>query len=361
MNILKNKYFILGNILLLLAIIPLTLFVVKRQTNLRSKAAPNTVFSLAPVSATTAVGQTTLIDVTVDPGQNVVSIVELNISVDPDKLEIEKFEPNSTAFPLKLKGPTINDTKSGLTASLSTSSDVEKAIQSPTKIGTLTIKGKAPTDATPALVKFNKSTSQAFSLATSDGATENVLSDTGTAAITVTGDGSVATPSPTLALEPVPTASPSAGGGNTKPVCTNFSIDKDASGVAPYSLVFTTTGNSPVDTIAKIAFDFGDGEKEEASASGGIGTSAVNLPIAHTYNNPGVYLATSILTDSQGNVSDTTICSKTITVNALAVNPSPTDVGPSPTLPITGTLETTLAILGIIGTVIGVGLFLFVL
>lgn len=360
MNILKNKYFILGNILLLLAIIPLTLFVVKRQTNLRSKAAPNTVFSLAPVSATTAVGQTTLIDVTVDPGQNVVSIVELNISVDPDKLEIEKFEPNSTAFPLKLKGPTINDTKSGVTASLSTSSEVQKAIQTPTKIGTLTIKGKAPTDATPALIKFNKSTSQAFSLATSDGATENVLSDTGTAAITVTGDGLVATPSPVLIGEPAPTASPSADT-NTKPVCTNFSIDKDASGVAPYSLVFTTTGSSPVDTIAKIAFDFGDGEKEEASASGGIGTNAVNLPIAHTYNNPGVYLATSILTDSQGNVSDTTICSKTITINALAVNPSPTDVGPSPTLPITGTLETTLAILGIVGTVIGVGLFLFVL
>lgn len=358
MNILKNKWFILGNVLLLLAVIPITLFVVKRQTNLKTKATASTTLSFSPTSATVAVGQNTSVDVMVDPGSNIVSIVEMNVSVDPNVLTIVSFTPNSTAFPVKLKGPTIN-ADGTMNVSVSTSNDVQNAVQAPTKVGTLTLKGKAATT-NPSIVKVNKTSSQVFSLATSDGATENVLSDTGTAAITVT--GSVASnPSPSPDLSPSPNASSSANGNN--PICTSFSTDKEITGVAPYSLVFTSAGNSTNSTINQVGFDFGDGTQEVASSSGGIGTDTVNLQMAHTYNNPGTFTATTILTDANGNTSDTAVCTKTVTISsALAANPTPTPfLEPSPTLPVTGTLETTLAIIGVVGTVIGIGVFLFVL
>lgn len=362
MNILKNKYFILGNILLLLAIIPITLYVVKRQTNLQSKASPTTNFSFSPASTTIGVNQNTKLDVIVNPGNNIVSIVEMTISVDPEKLTIISFEPNTNAFPVKLKS-TDPDASGTLSISLSTSNDVQKAIQTTTKVGTLTLKGKAATGSSPSIVRFNKSASQAFSLATSDGATENVLNDTGTASVTVT--GSVASnPSPVLSpqpsLGPSPTSSPSATPGQ-KPLCTSFSIDKEQNGIAPYSLVFTSAGNSLNSTINKVGFDFGDGILQEASSSGGIGTNAVNVQIAHTYNNPGTFTATTILTDANGKTSDVAACSKTITIaNPLAATPTAA-LEPSPTLPITGTLETTFAILGVVTAVIGVGIFLFAL
>ncbi len=369
MGILKNKFFIIGNILLLLAVIPITLYVVKRQTDLRSKAAPSTVLSFSPATASTTVGQTVKLDVMVNPGQNIVSIVEMTIKVDPDKFDIVSLERNASAFSSLLKGPTIN--KDGTAyLSISTSTEVSKAIQSTTKAATLTLKAKAATNGAPSIVKFSQAPqTDVLSLGTSDGATENVLSSTDTASITVTGGGQ------------------NNGGATPKPTCVGLNIDKATSGVLPYSLTFTGAGSSSTGTITKVTFNFGDGTSQDVTSGGGIGTNSVNTQIAHTYSNPGVFNATALFTDNANAVSDIGTCTTSITVSgpvtptatesaqltptatasptlvvdASSPTPTVTVAEPTPTLPITGTLQTTLTILGVAGATVGIGLLLFIL
>ncbi len=357
MNILKNKYFILGNILLLLAVIPITLFVISRQTNLQSKAAPTTIFSLTPTTINTKVGETFTLDIQIDPGQNIVSIVEMTVSVDPEKIEIVSLTPNTSVFPVELKKSQPNPDGT-ISISLSTTNNVQEAVQEITKIGTLTMKAKAATTTGATIVKFDKPLSQALSLATSDGVTENVLSDTGTAAVTI-GDGGGAittTPSPGASLSPTPTSTQSA-----KPICESLALSGGQSGVAPYTLTFGVTGQSPSANISKVKLDFGDGTNHEATSSGGIGTKTVSIQIPHTYTNAGVYSAISTLTDTNGNTSDTVICTKTVTVSNSQAKIDPITTDPTPTLPVTGNIETTLAIVGGVIVAFGIGIFLFIL
>lgn len=369
MGILKNKFFIIGNILLLLAVIPITLYVVKRQTDLRSKAAPSTVLSFTPASASTTVGQTVKLDIIVDPGQNIVSIVEMTVQVDPDKFDIVSLERNTTAFSSLLKGPTIN--KDGTAyLSVSTSTDPSKAIQTQTRAATLTLKAKAATSGAPSIVKFSKAPqTEVLSTSTADGPTENVLSSSATASITVSGGGQ------------------SGGGGNPapKPTCTAINLDKAPTGILPYVLTFTGVGSSSTGTITKASFNFGDGVTQDVTSGGGIGTNAASPQIAHTYSNPGTFNASVTFTDNANTVSDIGPCTTAITVSApitptivatdsAQATPSPTLIveaptatptttiaEPSPTLPVTGTLQTTLTILGVAGATIGIGLLLFIL
>ncbi|MBP6098677.1 MAG: hypothetical protein KA477_01705, partial [Candidatus Levybacteria bacterium] len=83
MQILKNRYFIVGNLILLLTIIPVILFLVKQQQSTDSQAAKASILSFNPPnSATTTACTEFSVDVRVDPGTNVVSIVDLFVSFD---------------------------------------------------------------------------------------------------------------------------------------------------------------------------------------------------------------------------------------------------------------------------------------
>lgn len=377
MHFLKNKYFILGNIILLLIVIPITLYAVKRQTSLKSKAAPTTILSFTPATTTAAVGDSVKLDIYVDPGQNVISILDqLTVAVDPDKLQVVSLEKNDAVFPVALRPAVINPDGTA-SISMSTTNDIQQAIQTKTKVATLTVKAKAVTGGTPTVVKFNKPPTQAFSLATTDGQTENVLNSTTPASITIT-DASTLTPTPsataTPSATPTPTTGASASGSattNQNPICSALSLDRGTSGTAPYSLVFTATGTDSDGTLSKASFNFGDGPVQEVTTAGGLGTNSVNVQISHTYVNPGSYSATVVLTDNSGGVSTTATCSKTITVAQSATAGGGTGVNggtgsngtaePTPTLPVTGTLETTMAILGIAGATIAVGLFFIIL
>lgn len=369
MNILKNRWFILGNILLLLAVIPITLFVVKRQTDLRSKAAPSTNLSLAPQSVDAVVGEEITLDINVNPGQNIVSIVEMTISVDPAKLEIVSLVNDDNVFPVKLRGPTINNDGT-VTISMSTSNDVTQAVQAPAKAGILKLKALAETSGAPTIVKIDQPSSQVFSLATADGETENVLASVGSASVSIASSGggsNVGGPSPSPSPSASTSPSPSGAVGQ-KPACTAFTTDKASTGTAPFALVFTVTGNSPNSTVKSVSFNFGDGVTQVATSSGGIGTKAVNVAMAHTYNNPGVYSASATLTDALGKVSDTVICTKSITATAVSAPTQPPasqggqgGAQPTPTLPVTGIFENTIAIGAVAVAVIAVGLFFFVL
>ncbi len=365
MGILKNKWFILGNILLLLIVIPVTLFVVRQQTNLKSKAAPSTNLSFQPATAEIGLGETATFDIFVDPGQNVVSILDVTISVDPDVFEIVSLERNETAFPVSLKGP---DIQSGtVTAAMSTSNDVARAIQTVTKAATLTVKSKKLTSG-PSIIKFDTPPSQAFSLASADGETENVLQGGGTASVTVT-DGTNLSPTPTGGVggtNPTGTLSPTPLA-NQAPVCTALSLDRSAAGAAPYAIIFTATGSDNGGTISNASFNFGDGPAQAVTTGGGIGTNSVNVQIAHTFTTAGTYNVTATLTDDGGLTSTAGSCTQTVTITAGSGSGSTggstggTGGTAVPTLPVTGTFETALMVAGAAAVAVVVGAFLFIL
>src|SRR3990167_3023303 len=88
MSIFTPKNLILfGLAAILLIAIPITVYLVQKQQELRSRAAPSTTLSVMPATKTATVGETVSFDIVVDPGTNLVSVLTLVINYDSTKLE----------------------------------------------------------------------------------------------------------------------------------------------------------------------------------------------------------------------------------------------------------------------------------
>lgn len=405
MKLLQNKYFLLGNLLLILLAIPLTLFLVDRQQDLQGSAAPLTTLSISPSNVTgTTCSETISMDVMVDPDQNLVSIVDMYVVYDSTKLDLTEIEPNTTAFPLTLRGPVYSSGSANV--SLSIGSDVTKAIQTQTKVATLNFTPVASTSA-PTIVSIDGTQSRVFSLSSSDGPSENVLLNAVGSSVTITQQADcTVSPTPTgptptgptptgptptapssvtpttppggSATPTVPTPTTPGGGGNvtpTKPpatpttavnqipVCTSLALDRAASGSAPFSIAFTANGTDPNGTISKVSFNFGEGPVQDLTQGGGIGTKTVAAQSTHTYNSAGTFQASVILTDNNGAISTASAsCAQTITVNAAPTQSvSPIGTQPTPTIESPGSILTTVGIIGgVVLTIIG-GIVFFIL
>jgi hypothetical protein len=385
MQLFKNRYFLLGNLLLIILAIPLTLFLVRRLQVLRGSAAPTTTLAIEPntVTANTCQNPITM-DVFVDPDKNLVSIVDMYVVYDATKLELTKINPNKTSFPLTLRGPNYASGKANI--SLSIGSDVTRAIQQKTKVATLEFKPLAATSGGPVTVSLDKAQTRVFSLSKTDEAGENVLLNTLDTAVTINtqancpavspGVTGTATPSATITTAvtptaPLPTTPPLV---NQAPVCTSLNIDRATNGTAPYSLAFTGNGTDANGTITKVTFNFGDGPVQEVTTGGGFGTKTVSLQASHTYNNAGTYEATVSFTDNDGAVSSpSAACSKTITVAAAPAGGNAGVGGnnggsagggagqPTPTLESPGSVLQTVGIVGGIMIALAGGFFLLML
>lgn len=366
-----KKIFLLGFILVLLVAIPLTVYFVQQQQEVRTRAQKSTTLSFTPSSASTTVGKTVSLDISMNPGQNQVSFAKLHITYDASKLATsssgascgDAICPNSSAFPSVLEGPVYSDGSINIT--LSVGADPTKVVQTTTKVATVTFEALSQTDQAATQVLFGNQT-QVLSAAAADQASENVLSTTNPALITI-GAGIAPT---TAATTPTPTTrigAQTTPGPNKPPICTSLTVDRAATGSAPFSIAFTANGNDPDGTIQKVTFNFGDGPVQDVLQAGGIGTNSVSVQISHTYNNPGTFQASAVLTDSGGATSNPTACTQTIAVAAAtptvpvggqAPTNSPT---PTPTI-IPGPGDTLIGIgaLGLILTVVG-GLLFFAL
>jgi hypothetical protein len=318
----------------------------------------------------------------IDPGKNLASFVKLEITYDPTKLSIDQqtgFVPNASTFPVTVEGPAFSSGK--ILVSLSIGANTTAAISTVSKVATITFRALETTSSSTTSVGLGAQT-QVLSAGSNDQASEDILSTTNPAAITVTGATvTTITPSPSVSAAPnptatvaptatiAPTATPvgSTSGtttANQPPVCTALNLDRAVSGTAPYSVTFTAVGNDTDGTIGQVSFNFGDGPVTNVTTGGGIGTKATNTQIAHTYNNPGTYNAYTILTDSNGAVSDFNTCKTTITVaaatgkggdgtiatNNTATTPAPTlaKTGPSNVLIGSGALVGMLSLIGMI-------------
>jgi len=391
MNLTRKKLFLFGFVALLLVGIPASIYIVQQQQQTQSRAAKSTNITFSPESSAAApiqknVGDDVPLDVMIDPGSNLVSFVKLEIQYDPDKIATASsnaFTANSVVFPSVLEGPVYTPGKIAVT--LSVGPDPTKAIQTKVKAATIAFKAIANTGpGTPTLVTYSAST-QALSIGPNDQASENVLSSAtpatiiiGGTAIPTTADATPTTAIPTDAPlptdAPVPTTPPvgeptavptlSDGGtptNNVVPTCDSLAVDRETTGTAPFSLTFTANGTDTDGTVSKVTYNFGDGQVSDVTTGGGVGTATINTQISHTYNNPGSFQASAVLTDNVNGISDSANCTQTITVQA-ASGSATTAPSPAPSIAATGSTEVVMGIGAIaLFLMVGGGLLFFIL
>lgn len=402
MNLNGKKILLIGFAVVLLVGIPLTVYLLQQQQEVRTRAEASTIVTFTPDSTSAApikknVGEEIPLDINVDPGKNLVSFVKLEINYDPEVLatgSANAFQANTTAFPSVLEGPVYTPGKIAVT--LSVGPDPTKAIQQKVKAATITFTAlKNTPPGTPTLVSYSSNT-QVLSIGSNDQASENVLSTATPATIEVGGavvptdqpipTGTIAPtvplptdqplptdPAPTVPLPtdaiPTPTTGPvGSGTPNESPTCSSLVVDRASSGAAPFSITFTANGADTNDNISKVTFNFGDGQQSEVTTSGGIGTQSVNVQASYTYNNPGTYQATAILTDASNGVSlPSENCKQLITVTEASGSAQQPNTGGgsvvlTPTMVPTGVTETAMGIgAAVMMLIVGGALLFFVL
>jgi hypothetical protein len=216
----NKKQLLIGTLLLVVAAIPTTLILTQKPQETRSRASASTTLYYTPTTSVSApvqknTGETVSFDVMINPGSNLPSLVKLELNYDSTKFQpgATPFAANTSAFPTIVEGPVLQDGK--VLISLSIGPDSTKAIQTVTRVGTLTLTTKSVTTGTqPSAVTFG-SRSQVLSLSQSDEATENVLSTTNPAYViiqepTTPTIAATATPIPTATIAPTATIIPTA-------------------------------------------------------------------------------------------------------------------------------------------------------
>lgn len=388
MNIFRNKFFLLGNLAFLLLAIPVVLYFVSNQTSTRGSAAPTTTLSFIDPSLTPdQCDETKKSRLVLNPGENIVSTVQLSLKWDKSKFYID-FAPNQTAFPQTLKGP--EQTPDGMTITLNIGADVTKAISTTTDVGTITIKPLAPTNGEVIKLDIDPVGTKVYSLSEQDGATENVYNSAGSSPLNIsivakscdeTDDTTSPTPSTTVSPSPSPSptvsptvttaptvpVTPTTTAANQSPICVNLDTST-ASGSAPLAVTFTATGRDTDGTLTKATFNFGNGTQQDVTT--GLGTASGSAQISYTYTSGGTFTATSVFTDNRGAVS--AVCSKQVAVSGAVATTAPTatpTLAPivtdpptaTPTIAPSGNLGVTVGIIGGILLVVIAGIFLLAL
>lgn len=307
---------------MLLAIIPVAVYMVGLQQQTESSASPATTLSFTPASTQTNpivknVNDAIALPISIDPGTNNVQSVKLDIRYDATKLATGTagFTPNNDVFATVIDGPHYLP---GQIIVALASPDITSAVTAVSNVGTLNLKAIASTTGTEELVTWGSP--QAFSTAAGDENQSSVLASAPLGAFFTINSSSSATP----------TVTPVGGTNNTPPVCTSLILDRSETGTAPYSITFTANGTDSNGTISKATFDFGDGPLVDVTQGGRLGTNSVAVPLAHTYTTAGTFTATATLTDNAGGVSTTTTCTQVVTVSASSITPTltplPTEV-----------------------------------
>jgi hypothetical protein len=380
-----KKLLLFGFIAVLLVVIPLTVYLVGQQQKTQSSAQKSTTLGFNPASTTVAVNDTVNLDVMMNPGTNQVSFVKFTINYDATKLATaaagaaicpqrpnDALCPNVVAFPSVLQGPTYGP--GTISVTLSIGGSPQNIIQTATKIATLSFQAIAPTDPSTTQVTVDNSSlnaAQVLSIASTDQFNENVLSSVSPADITITAATATPSPSPeptaspspepTASPSPEPTASPSpeptASPSPQAPTCESLALSGATSGTVPYSLTFTATGTTSASTISKVTFNFGDSAIQDVPQDGG--PTSVSVQASHTYSSAGTFVTSASLTDALGNISNTSTCTQTITVNAAPGSTIIAQATPTPPLPPTGP-DSKILIAGTLGTILTVfGILLF--
>lgn len=231
----RNLFFAGALVVALLIGLSVLISISNKEQETRSRASASTTLGFQPPSTSATpiqkvVGETVTLDVMISPGNNVVSFVKLEMLYDPTKFEPfgSTFIVNTDAFPQTLEGP-ISSSGSYL-ISLSVGPDPTRAISVPVKVGTLTLTAKTPTGASVPSVTFGNQ-SQVLSIAASNEASENVLSSTTPAFVSVAATPT-AVPTPTVTPISAP-STPQLSGTSPNPQQVNLSWTASTGGTGP--------------------------------------------------------------------------------------------------------------------------------
>lgn len=180
-NIVKHKYFGAAATVFLIIMLPVILFVSQKPQTITGMAEGATTLTFSPITSESfpmgkKVGEEFSLDVMVNPGKNVISVVKLDIKYDPHKMKFSANNPitvNSLAFAQILKGPFYS--RGNFQIVLSIGPDQTKALTTETKV--LTLNFTALSSASITQVYFGKDT-EALTVSSSGEGGENVLSTT---------------------------------------------------------------------------------------------------------------------------------------------------------------------------------------
>jgi hypothetical protein len=192
MHLSRRLKILVASLVLLLVGIPLTISILPKNQDPRTKAAAGTIVSLIPKPGPASsiqknVGDTVPVEIWLDPGPNAVTLLRLEIKFVTEKLETEDelftLNTNSrftTTFP-----PTVTNGTASII--LTTGTDPNNSVRTKTLVGTLNFKAIAPTETSPTEITFGDKT-QAYSVASGDSANVNVISNKNPAQITISGE-----------------------------------------------------------------------------------------------------------------------------------------------------------------------------
>ncbi len=209
MELIKRHKLIFAIIAVQIIALPIFLYLVRQQQETRTGALASTSLYFIPNSTSSTpivknVGQTFPVDVMVNPGVNLVTIVKLDIRYDPTKISLSNTNPvvvNTAAFPVILEGPAYSSGRIQITVAIG--ADHTRVIQTQTKVLTLNLVGPSAQNS-PTPVSYGAS-SAIYSIASTDSSTENVLSTSSPAYVQI---NAIATNTPTPSLTPTKTPTP---------------------------------------------------------------------------------------------------------------------------------------------------------
>ncbi|HSA84163.1 MAG TPA: dockerin type I domain-containing protein [Patescibacteria group bacterium] len=184
-----KKILLAGLLLIILVGLPLTIYLTKEQQNTKIQAATGTTLSLIPQpgddnSIEKTVGEPVLVDVMVNPQNNAIATLRMQITYDPTKLEpVAPYYTPDTYITLPVEGPIIKNGTVSITVTAGT--DISKIITETKKAGTFSFKTITPTtENNPTELSFSSLT-KAYSIGENDQSAENVLSSSQPAYITI--------------------------------------------------------------------------------------------------------------------------------------------------------------------------------
>lgn len=243
-----KKIALIVGLLVLVVSVPVGIFLLNQQQEVRLSAAPSTVFSVSPSSRNLAPGDTLNADISVDTGNNLIVSADIVLSFDPKYLEVISISSGPFWTSTSEVQKSLNNTSGKVIYSIYTFK--ENAKKGTGVLATVVFKAKA---AGATSVAFDSSQSAVYGL--TEG--QNVLASSIPGSYTITGTEATASPVPTATASPastsVPTSSPGsssgsgssgAGGPTTTPAPTKTATPKPTSTkqATPASTTLPVTG-----------------------------------------------------------------------------------------------------------------------
>ncbi len=338
--------------LILLAGLPIIIYVANQRQEIRNKAAPATTLLFLPSTVTKKVGEIFSLEAQINTGENQVVAAEIHVLYDPTKLEAQSIT-NGPLFPSVLTSGVVENGTASITVGAASAAQPVKGTGT---IATIRFKALAKTD-TPLSIKFATNT---FVGGLGEGA-NNVLINSAPASVTITQDGTTApnsTPTRSSSISATPTRSSS-----VSPTTTRSASPTPSRVLTPTSGPSSTPGPTITLTISSPTQD-----EEVVSAKPVIkGRATAGSTITVTiYSDPQTCLTTATSTGdwSCTPTTDLTAGPHSIVVTATSANgttqtasaafvvaTAAQSAGEQSTIPVSGSTETTIVLI-IIGSLL---------